>query len=300
MTLPNFLVIGAPKAGTTSLYYYLKQHPQIFMPRKEPDFFALEGEKLEYPGPDETFKIQKQTTHIDSYRHLFNSVTNEIAIGEVSPIYLYTEKAPLRIKHYIPETKLIAILRDPVERAFSHYLYWASQGWESETDFDFARAIKEEPSRIQNGWHANWHYVNIGFYYQQLQRYFNLFKHERIKIYLYEDLLNDEQTVLRDIFEFLEVNIDFMPNLSKTHNKTKVPKSRTLNFFLNRPNLIKSMIKPLIPVNLRKSWGDRVKQSNLGKPNLSADIRKQLIQVYREDILQLQALIGRDLAKWLQ
>jgi hypothetical protein len=304
MTLPNFLIIGAAKAGTSSLYYYLKQHPQIYMPssrtQKEPDFFALEGEKLEYPGPKGTFKINNRITDIATYRSLFSNVTNEIAIGEASTLYIYSEKAPERIKHYIPNTKLIAILRDPIERAYSHYLYWAGLGFEPDINFDFAKAIAQEKSRIDKGWNASWHYVQRGFYYIQLKRYFNLFDSNQIKVYLYEDLVKDRLSVAQDIFDFLDVNNSFIPNVEKTHNKTEVPKNQTLNALISRPNPIKAILKFLVPTNLRKNIADTIKKQNQGKPKLSPQIRKQLLEVYREDILQLQDLINRDLSNWLE
>ena len=304
MTMPNFLLIGAAKAGTSSLYYYLKQHPQIYMPssrtQKEPDFFALEGEKLEYPGPRGTFKMRDRITDIESYRALFDGATAQTAIGEASTLYIYSKKAPERIQHYIPNAKLIAIIRNPVERAFSHYLYWASQGFEPDTDFDFSKAIQVEPQRIRDGWSHNWHYIQRGFYCVQLERYFNRFDAGQIGVYLYEDLLKDRLAVARDIFRFLGVDDTFVPNISKTHNQTAVPKNRTLNQLLNRPNPIKSVLKTILPTKLRQRIADRLKKRNQGKPELSPKIRRQLIEVYREDILKLQDLIGRDLSNWLE
>ncbi|MDJ1172835.1 sulfotransferase family protein [Roseofilum capinflatum] len=303
MTMPNFLLIGAAKAGTTSLYYYLKQHPEIYVPSgysKEPDFFALEGEPLEYPGPEGTFKMNDRVTDLDTYRSLFDPVTTQKAIGEASTVYIYSEKAPERIQHYIPDVKLIAILRDPVERAFSHYLYWASQGFEPHTNFDFNQAIQAEETRISQGWSHNWHYIRRGFYYTQLNRYFDRFDASQIRIYLYEDLIKDKLAVAQNIFEFLGVDRTFTPNFTKTHNKTEVPKNRTVNTLLNRPNPIKAVLKPLLPTGLRKRIATNLKQRNQGKPKLPDQTRKQLINIYRQDILQLQDLINRDLSNWLE
>lgn len=303
MTMPNFLLIGAAKAGTTSLYYYLKQHPEIYVPsgyHKEPEFFALEGEPLEYPGPKGTYKMKSSINDLESYCTLFEKVTTEKAIGEASTLYIYSEQAPERIQHYIPEAKLIAILRDPVERAFSHYLFWASQGFEPDTDFDFNKAIQAEEKRIDQGWSHNWHYIKRGFYYTQLKRYFDRFDTSQIKIYLYEDLIQAKLAVAQDIFDFLGVDKTFTPDFTKIHNKTEVPKNRTVNTLLNRPNPIKAVLKPLLPTGIRKRIADNLKQRNQGKPKLSDKTRKQLISIYREDILKLQELIGRDLSNWLE
>ena len=119
-------------------------------------------------------------------------------------------------------------------------------------------------------------------------------------MYLYEDLRNDPVGLNKDIFEFLGVDKSFDPNVKKRHNPTQVPKNKTVNTLLNRPNPIKDTIKHFLPTGLRKGIADSLKKKNLGKPELSQKIRKQLISEYREDILQLQDLINRDLSKWLE
>src|SRR5688572_7713518 len=130
MVMPNFLIIGAAKAGTTSLYSYLNQHPQIFMsPVKEPNFFALEGEKLNFRGPGDAQVINRYSiTQLESYRAHFKGITQETCIGEASTLYLDHPKAVERIQHYTPKARLITILRDPVERAFSNFLHAVRDG----------------------------------------------------------------------------------------------------------------------------------------------------------------------------
>ena len=136
MTLPNFLIIGAMKSGTTSLYHYLKQHPQIYMSSiKEPNFFALEGSNLDFNGAEGKEQIQRlikreSIINIEEYRALFRRAAHETAIGEASPMYLYSPEAPYRIRYYVPEAKLITILRNPVERAYSAFLYMTRDGRE--------------------------------------------------------------------------------------------------------------------------------------------------------------------------
>ncbi len=126
MTMPNFLIVGAMKCGTTALYYYLEQHPQIFMsPVKEPNFFCFEGRE----GLDSGNSI----TDIAAYRGLFRGVSSERAIGEASHCYLYEPRAVERIKHYTPDARLIAILRSPIERAYSHFLHAVRNGTECQS-----------------------------------------------------------------------------------------------------------------------------------------------------------------------
>ena len=147
MRLPTFLVIGAAKSGTTSLHRYLGQHPDIFVSRvKEPGFFAFEGQSLDFDGPGDEWIQQTVATNIDAYAHHFEGVTSEKAIGESSPVYLYSKEAPGRIATHLENPHLIAILRDPVDRAFSQFLFFVQCGREPLRDF--GAALDAESSRI--------------------------------------------------------------------------------------------------------------------------------------------------------
>ena len=167
MTMPNFLMVGAQKCGTPSLYYYLKQHPQIYMsPVKEAHFFDVEeGEKPDFRRASHS---SRPVSGIEDYRALFAGVKDETAIGEASPSYVYIPEAPRRIRSRLPDAKLIAILRDPADRAYSAFLHTSRSGREPLTDF--AQALREEEDRIRNGWHPLYHYRERGFYHAQLKR----------------------------------------------------------------------------------------------------------------------------------
>lgn len=152
MRLPNLLVIGAAKAGTTAIYDYLGMHPQVYMSRlKETNFFALEGSPLNFSGPGDHDYINKYSiTCLDQYCQQFQGVTGETIVGEASPLYLYNAEAPQRIRHYTPDVKLIAVLRHPVDRAYSAFLHTIRD--DREPLHDFALALQAEESRIQSGW----------------------------------------------------------------------------------------------------------------------------------------------------
>lgn len=298
MTLPNFLIIGAPKAGTTALYHYLKEHPQIYMsPVKEPKFFALEGKQIDFRGPGDLKK--DYVTDIEAYSALFNNVSQEVAIGEASPGYLHSTEAPERIRHYIPDAKLIVIIRDPVERAYSHFLSLVRQDLEPLTDF--MQAMEAEEERILNKWSPRWLYKQRGFYYDQLKRYFDLFDRNQIRVYIHKDFKNNSVGVLQDIFQFLDVDDTFVPDTSQKHNATYTHKNKALHKLLKEQNLIKSILKPILSSTLSQSLKTNIRNLNTGKrPQLQAKIRKQFIEEYREDILKLQELIQRDLSGWLK
>ena len=296
MTLPNFIVIGAEKAGTTSLDYYLKQHPQIFMSEmKEPRFFAPEFYTTYFHGP----RVGKRTTPMtrETYEGLFEGVTDEVAIGEVSPQYLYFDSCGRRISELLPEVKLIAILRNPVERAFSAYNYQLTCGFDLENSFEQALALEKQ--RVVENWRPVWHYQSLGFYFKQLQRFLAVFPRENLSILLYDDLQRDAIALAQSAYQFLGVDPTFCPDTT-AKNKSAQPKNRQVYDLFYRDNPLKTGAKAFIP----KSWRNGVRNFVAGrnakpKQTLNGDIRKKLIEVYRDDIEQLQSLIDRDLSSWL-
>jgi len=296
--MPNFLIIGAARSGTSSLYEYMNQHPDIFFSaNKEPLFFAFDGDTVDFKGPGDDRQVNiKTVTDLGAYRKLFSNVTTEQAIGEASADYLYAEKAPACIRRYIPEVKLIAVLRNPVERAYSSFLYTIRD--DREPLRDFAQALAQEDARIAAHWEYIWHYRRMGFYFQHLSRYYSLFDRRQIKIYLNEELRQDTSSVLRDAFSFLEVDDTFQPDVSVRYNEGGVPKRRLLNYLLTRQSRFKSLLKPLMPAFVMQKF-IQLKHSNLDKPELADEIRLELAGGYKEDILKLQDLIQKDLSSWV-
>ena len=301
MTMPNFLIIGSPKSATTSLYEYLKQHPEIYMsPNKEPHFFAFEGKQPDFVGPGDAEAWINKSSIVDltEYQKQFEGVTTEKAIGEASTMYLYLPEAIERIKYYIPDVKLIAILRHPVDRAYSHFLHLRREGRERLTDF--SAALREEEQKIKNHWSPVWHYQTVGLYSQQIQRYYHHFERKNIKIYLYDDWVKNSNEMLKDIFTFLEVK-EYLPDMSVKHNTSSfVLKNKRWNDWLTKPNPIKNILKQIIPAKIRKPMAAKAYRKNMElPPKLSLKERNKAIAIFREEIIQLQTLINRDLSAWL-
>jgi hypothetical protein len=309
MTMPNFFVIGAQKAGTTSLYHYLTQHPQIYMsPVKEPCFFNYEinfdGEivKEEFGNPGRQ-KVAR-FSNVEEYRSLFRGVQGEASIGEASPPYIYVPGTAERIKRYVPEARVIAILRDPASRAYSAFLHAVRIGREPITDF--AWALREEESRVRENWHYTFHYRSRGFYHAQLERYYEVFGRERVRVWLYEDLRDDPTGVAQGIYRFLGVDDTFVPDASAKHNPAGLPKNRVAGAMINGIDKTASVfletftsaskIYPLAS-QLRQHIQRRIV---VKPPPMDPAIRRKLIEGYKEDILKLQKLIGRDLSAWLK
>jgi hypothetical protein len=150
LPLPNFFIIGAPKSGTTALYDSLKQHPEIYMsPVKEPHFFALNEQPPVWAGPAGSYLRQTAVWRPRDYFMLFAGVTNQCTVGEASTRYLRSPLAAQRIKQYLPESKLVAILRQPADRAYSDYVFRIQHGWEAVASF--TEALELEDSRRAKG-----------------------------------------------------------------------------------------------------------------------------------------------------
>ncbi|WP_228060787.1 MULTISPECIES: sulfotransferase family protein [unclassified Coleofasciculus] len=300
--MPNFLIIGAAKAGTTALYRYLKQHPQIYMSSlKETQFFVfLEEENLNFNANEPFLRKYQQIKDIESYRNLFKKASQEIAIGEVSPWYIYLPNIPSKIKHYILDVKLIAMLRDPVERAYSNFLHSVRDDLEP-INVDFVQAMELESKRILKNWSPRFHYKQKGFYYVQMKRYFDLFEPEQIRVYIYEDFKKKQISVLQDIYKFLGVDDKFVPDNSTKYNDSRIPISRVYNKIMLRANPADSILGSIIPPSLRNKIKNKLININLSdqKPYLPVVVRRKFVEEYREDILKLQDLIQMDLSHWL-
>lgn len=292
--LPNFLIIGAPRSGTTTIYEGLKKHPQIFLSSlKEPMFFILEGEKELFPGPQNPIGPRE----LNGYRELFKDVQREKAVGEASTFYLFSPKAPLRIREYLPDAKLIAIFRNPVDRAYSHFLTNRLAGTEPIADLEEAMAAEEE--RIQKGWFLFWCYRGMGFYGRQIERYFSHFDRRQFRFFLFEDLIADPALIFSAISRFLGVDETVRIRLPEKYNPSGVPRIRLVHDFLNKPNFIKSQFKRILPEKTQYNLLTKFMNRNLAKPPLHPDVRRRILAIYREDILKTQDLIQRDLSSWL-
>jgi hypothetical protein len=292
--MPNFLILGVPRSGTTTTYEGLKQHPQVFVsPIKEPMFFILQGEKELSPA----LSKHRGPRDLNGYQSLFRGVVQEKAVGEASTYYLFSPQAPLEIKKYIPEAKMIAIFRNPVDRAYSHFLLNRLAG--AEPIADFKEAFDAEEERIRKKWFPYWSYRGVGYYGQQIERYFSLFDRAQFRFFLFEDLKADPDRFFMEIFQFLGVEETINVRLPVKYNPSGVPRNRIIHGFLSKPNFIKSQMKRILPEKIQYNLHVGFMNRNLAKPPLPAEVRRRILALYREDILKTQDLIHRDLSSWL-
>lgn len=299
MTLPNFLIVGAAKSGTTALHMILNEHPQIFMSTtKELHYFSYPETSKLTQGPD-TFK-RVAVSSLAEYETYFDAVQNELAVGEASPSYLYFPVCAERIKSLIPKTKIIAILRNPVERAYSSYLHAIRDGWEN---VGFKEALQLESDRIKAGWDIVWHYQAAGFYADRVRAYQTLFDADQLQICLYDDLVRRPAVLIRELFTFLEVDPEFVPHYNLRPNVSGVAKSamaaKLMKDLFDKPNIIRDLSRKFISPSIRWRFTNALRNRNLSKPRMDYEVRNQLKALFREDILNLQGLIHRDLTAWL-
>ena len=241
--LPNFLIVGAAKSGTTSLYHYLNEHPQIFMsPLKEPKFLSSDYLKFPLLGTNDLISEKAIVKNFDEYQKLFIEAKDYKSIGEASPDTLYFHKGTVpTIKKVLGEPRIIIILRNPVDRAFSNYTYQVISNREYLT---FEQALDHEQHRIANNWSFIWGYQDLGFYYEQVKAFSDNF--DQVKVCLYEDLESDPLKLVTDIYHYLGVDVSYIPDLEKIHNRSGIPKNRFLHSLLTKSSPIKKWIKPMI------------------------------------------------------
>jgi len=302
--LPDFLVVGAAKAGTTALHEYLGQHPEVFLPaHQEPSFFAFEGQQVAFRGPGDSQAAVNRTAvaSLQEYQALFAPARADTVRGEVSPIYLYWPGTAERIRGRLPNTKICVILRDPVDRAFSSYMHAVREG--KEPSSDFMTAVEAEPRRITENWGFLWRYTDLGHYPSQLRRYFEAFPREQVHVALYDDLRVDALGLCQRLFAFLGVDPSFRPDTGVRHNVSGQPRSRTLHTLFRRDGLLGELARAVAPVlgrdRLRRTQV-RLTTANLETQTLPPDHRAELVARFRPEVEELAEMLGRDLSAWLQ
>jgi len=300
--LPNFLIVGAAKSGTTSVYEYLNDHPQVYMsPVKEPYFFSFMDTVPDFRGPfDEKTNKEEIITSRTEYELLYEGVTDEIAIGESSNAYLYLEGTAENIKKLVPACKIVIILRDPVSRAFSHFLQHKMLGTET---LEFEKAIEKENERKQKNWRWHYQYADQGMYYGQVKRYLDVFGREQVKVYLFDNLVADPAQMMINLGQFLGIDPEFYNNYDfQRFNKTGLPKSQTMHHLIRHQNPVRKIAHAVVPLFLRErmvSFIEKINYNYEDKPTLDPDTKMKLKRLFEPDIKKTAGLIGRDLTMWL-
>ncbi len=289
MAFPNFFIVGSAKAGTTSLYQYLRRHPEVFMsPVKEPHYFSQVA-----PDPGLRFIYAHKSVRDEaSYQKLFRGAKQASAIGEASTSYLWDEKTPARIKAAVPAAKIIIMLREPAARAYSHYLNDVREGIEKRP---FLQALEEDHARARKGWGISHLYVELGLYTEQVRRYLTSFPEKNVRVLFFEEFGADTKAILRQVWDFLNLEAPRQGHdeYQVTHNAYAAPRSIVAQAILGTPAL--RAMGRLLPKPLRRLGRDRILLRQEKKPALDPRARDFLREIYEPDRARLAKVLKRRL-----
>ena len=299
MKLPNFLIVGAAKCGTSSLYKYLEQHPEIFMSKvKEPRFLSSQVTPFPLNGPRDHKVEAWYVKKYEDYVKLFEGAEDFPAVGEASADTLYFHRGTIPvIKQYLGYPKIIIMLRHPVRRAFSSYQHVLRDLRE---ELSFEDGLLEEPKRIANNWELIYHYTAGSHYYNSVKAFLDNFA--TVKVVLNDDLEKKPRKILREIFRFLGVDPDFDVNTEIKWNMSGKPKSQWLHQFLFEKNVARKLAQPIVrrlfSAGTRSRIAHKIQEKNLRRLTIKPATKAHLHRVFEEDIAKLEHLFQRDLTVW--
>ena len=297
---PNFFIVGAQKAATSSLYSYLKDIPGVYMsPLKEPNYFAPH---VISSNSSDVIRDKKE------YLNLFKKAGGYIAVGEASPIYLWDPDAPRLIHQAVPHARIIMILRDPIERAYSNYLMRMKySGMKSSFYDEIMRDYKDQEKKLFG---KSQFYIEFGMYFEQVKRYFDSFGREQVKVIIFEEFIQHTERSVNEVLAFLGVNYT-VTAIQEQYNLYSVPRSplsvsifaffrwlraRNIKFY----KIVKLLPDPIVeslPLPSGKSSGfaEKILFKRAQKPNIEPEAFKFLQEIYHDDVLKLESLLGRSL-----
>lgn len=279
----GIFIVGTPKAGTTSLHHYLNEFPEILMSsEKEPDYFS-DKEILEqglYYGESRIDSLIK-------YNNLFSKRDKEKFLGEASVSYLFYPEVSKRIKEYNPESKIIIMLRNPIDRAFSHYLM----------DYRLGLTSKSFEEEFKNQESLNFQqYFLLGNYYNQVKKYLEFFETKNVHIIWYSDFKQNAEKELQKVIKFIGLNSDFKVDFNKVHNSFSMPKNNMIRKIYSVVWLRK-ILTFIFPEKL-VNWIKSILFNKGKKPKLSEESREVLFSYYKSDIENLEQLLSVNLSRW--
>jgi hypothetical protein len=286
---PNFFIVGTQKAATTSLHFYLKEIPGVYMsPVKEPFYFSTHTVQA---NAIDLIKDKKE------YLRLFEKARGYIAIGEASTSYLWDPDSPKLIHQTVPHARIIMILRDPIERAYSNYLMYQKYGGIKSSFYDELMRDYKSQEKLYG---KSQLYVELGMYYEQVKRYFDIFGREQVKVIIFEEFVQHPQQSINDVLAFLGVNYK-VTAIREQYNPYSVPRgplSRSVFAFfrwLRARNIKFYKILILLPDSIVESLPEKVLFKRIEKPKIEPEAFKFLQEIYHDDVLKLESLLGRSL-----
>jgi Sulfotransferase domain len=301
--LPDFLIVGAPKAGTTALHAALMQHPQLRLSvPKEPKYFMCgDAPPPLYVGPGDAHSRREWIWRREDYAGLFADIPDNVLCGESTPFYLFDKQAHLRMAEAIPDVKLIAVLRDPVDRAYSNWMHLWVDGLEPVADVVSACACERQ--RVHDGWAPFWRYIELGKYGEQLRHLRQHFDPSQIMTLRYRELVDDPERTTDRVCTFLGVKEGVIDTVPRDNTRPFVPDSpRTRHF--GRLLRAGAWVGAAFPPHVWRRASEPVlamfhRQGDAHRPRLTSAERSQLIDYFREDIGLLEEQTGQSFGDWL-
>lgn len=295
--LPNFICVGAPKCGTTALYADLLEHPEIFLPElKETHFFRLAFDGLPWNGPGTAPSIRINSP--ERYKALFRGVAGETAIGEVCPSYFAGEHTAEHIHQFLGPIKILIMLRNPAERAFSQFIHARLIGCEPEPSF--LKAVSLEPERAAKKWGEFWSYLGQSHYAPVLKRYFTIFGRENVLVARHEHYTQDREVTLRTIYKFLDVDPDFAHRQlepKRQVNISGVPNSKVSALAFKNIEKLAGLARVIVPAPVRRTVRSKLDRS-LVRATLREDERLFIVGQLLDDLSKVETLTGWNVEDW--
>jgi hypothetical protein len=302
MPLPDFLIAGVPKAGTTALHAALVPHPDLYLSTvKEPKFFLSQGSPPRDGGPGDVQTYQEHVWRRGDYEALFDPAPPGTLRGEATPFYLYDLPAHDRIRQLIPDARLILLLRDPVDRAHSNWTHLWNAGLEPEADFRTACHAEEE--RKAAGWAPFWHYVGLGRYGEQVQHLYRVFPRDQVLLLRYRDLTEAPAATLDRVCDFLGVRTGVLRSIPRENVNRHVVEDNAVNRTLRGLLRAGGRFGHRFPVPLRLAARGpllTVLHRKRGtRPVTTPQERAGLLPLFTDDIELLQDVTGEHYDDWL-
>lgn len=303
MTKPNLYVIGGMRCGSTAMCSYLAEHPEVFFSKlKEPKFFLLKriGLDFQMASSNRDGFLGRSRWTWASYLELFEEARDERIVAEGSAGYICEPWVPEEIYQFTPDAKIIAVLRNPLERAYSHYLFHLQVGYEWVKDFE--QALRLEDSRIREGYWHGYFYRTVGLYGQQLRRYFDIFPRENIRVYLSDELKSSPGQIMRDVYRFLGIDNGFAPVSNARTNATLLNRNNSVSW-IDHARAVTGPVRPLLKAAKRLPGASRAVTSlhhrMLRFPPFKNSTKRALRDFFADDVKLLSEVLGRDMSGWL-
>ena len=306
INLPDCIIAGAAKSGTTALFKYLSEYNEIYCSEiKEPWFFSHMNNENKYINPITNEDLSRHIiNNLNDYSSLFTNANEKQIAIEASTSYLYNSSEVIsNIKKTYGDKyknlKIILILRNPVDRAWSHYNMHVRENMHD--DLSFKKSIDKTviQNRLKKGWGSGFDYIRLGCYYKDVKNFIEVFPN--IKIFIYDDFISEPSIVINEIKNFLDIHDNRLPDFSKKYNVSGLPKniiSQFLAYLIYKPNIIKYFIKFVFSRKIRYQFKMYLGQKLFSKKEMDNRCKQELLKFFKNDILALSKLLHKDLSIW--